>query len=152
MDSRGQASVEYIFLILIFLIVLVSVTIPFAGEAISSSHNVSVTSDAKTAVSTIANAVNVVYSNGPGAKRTVNVYIPQDTQLIYIDDSPGKALALTLSDIPVNASNPSVTKSNVNSTISYPVTVVPGGTINEGWHIFTVTWEVESSSITVTVG
>ena len=83
MDSKGQVSAEYIFLILIFLIVLTSVTIPFAGNAISSSQNVSVTSDAQTALSSIVNAVNVVYSNGPGAKRTVNVYIPQDTNLNY---------------------------------------------------------------------
>ena len=77
MDSRGQASAEYLFLILIFLIVLATVTVPFAGYAISSSQNVSITSDAQTAVSTLVNAVNVVYANGPGAKRTVSLYIPQ---------------------------------------------------------------------------
>ncbi len=67
MDSRGQVSAEYIFLILIFLIVLALVTVPLAGRTINATQNVSVTSDAKTALSTIANGVNVVYSNGPGA-------------------------------------------------------------------------------------
>lgn len=149
MDSRGQASVEYLFLMLIFLIVLVSVTVPFAGDAISSSQNVSIASDAKTAVSTIANAVNVVYSNGPGAKRTVNVFIPQDSSLGY--DANENVLTLNLTDIPVSASNPSAgDKPNVNSTVPYTVTV-PDGTITKGWHTFVVTWEAESASITVKV-
>ena len=56
MDSRGQVSAEYIFLILIFLIVLATVTVPFAGDAITSSQNVSVASDAKVALSAITNA------------------------------------------------------------------------------------------------
>ena len=147
MDSRGQASAEYLFLILIFLIVLTTVTVPFAGNAISSSQNVSVTSDAKTALSTIANAINVVYSNGPGAKRTVNVYIPQDTTLSYSNNF----LFLGLQNIPKNASNPGVLKSNVNSSVPYAVNVVPSGTISKGWHNFIVTWGVGNSTITVTV-
>ncbi len=146
MDSRGQASVEYIFLILIFLIVLVTVTVPFAGNAISSSQNVSITSDAKTAVSTIANAVNVVYSNGPGAKRTVNVFIPQDTTLGYSSN----ALTLGLTDIPVSVTNSSGDRPNVNATVPYNV-AVPEGTISKGWHTFVVTWNVGETSITVTV-
>jgi len=101
MDSRGQASAEYIFLILIFLIVLALVTVPLAGRTITSSQNVSITSDAKTALSTIVNGVNVVYSNGPGAKRTVNVYFPQDSSLFYNDNG---TLNLGLQNIPVNAS------------------------------------------------
>ncbi len=147
MDSRGQASAEYIFLILIFLIVLTTVTVPFAGDAISSSQNVSVTSDAKTALSTIVNAVNVVYSNGPGAKRTVNVYIPQNTQLVYDD----KVLSLGLTDIPVNASNPGVSKENVNLAVPYDVEVAPSGSVTKGWHNVTITWGVGNSSITVTI-
>lgn len=148
MDSRGQASAEYLFLILIFLIVLTTVTVPFAGNAISSSQNVSVTSDAKTALSTIANAVNVVYANGPGAKRTVNVYIPQTTTLSYSN----KFLFLGLNDIPVNASNPGVSKQNVNSSVPYDVNIVSsGGSVTKGWHNFVITWGVGNSSITVTV-
>lgn len=148
MDSKGQASVEYLFLILIFLIVLATVTVPFAGNAISSSQNVSITSDAQTAVSTLVNAVNVVYANGPGAKRTVSLYIPQDTNLIYTSN----VLALNLNNIPLNASNPGTLKSNVNATVPYPVSFVPsGGAVSKGWHNFAVTWGVGNSSITITV-
>lgn len=147
MDSRGQASAEYIFLILIFLIVLVTVTVPFAGKAITSSQNVSVTSDAQTALSTIVNAVDVVYANGPGAKRTVNVYIPQDTTLHYSNN----VLMLDLNGIPVNASVPDVNKPYVNLTVPYDVDVEPsGGSITKGWHNFGITWEAEQP-ITITI-
>lgn len=148
MDSRGQASAEYLFLILIFLIVLATVTVPFAGNAISSSQNVSITSDAQTAVSTLVNAVNVVYANGPGAKRTVSLYIPQDTNLIYT----GNVLALNLNNIPVNASNPGNLKQNVNGTVPKSIAVEPsGGAVSKGWHNFAISWGVGNSSITITI-
>lgn len=148
MDSRGQASAEYIFLILIFLIVLTTVTVPFAGNAISSSQNVSITSDAQTALSTIVNAVNVVYSNGPGSKRTVNVYIPQNTNLVY----NAKVLSLNLQDIPVNANNSDILKPNVNSTVPFALSIVPsGGAVTKGWHNFEITWDVGDSTITITI-
>lgn len=145
MDSRGQVSAEYIFLILIFLIVLTTVTVPFAGNAISSSQNVSVTSDAKLALSTITNAINVVYANGPGAKRTVSVYIPQDTVLSYND----KVLSLGLTDIPVSSSDPDVLKSDVNSDVPYAINPT-SISLTKGWHSFVITWGVGNSSITIT--
>ncbi|HOI71456.1 MAG TPA: class III signal peptide-containing protein [Methanobacterium sp.] len=148
MDSRGQVSAEYIFLILIFLIVLATVTVPFAGDAITSSQNVSVASDAKVALSAITNAVNVVYSNGPGAKRTVNVYFPQDARLAY--DGTNKALTLGLQDIPVSASDPSGDqKGNVQASVPYTVNV--DETVTKGWHDVVITWDVGDKFITVTV-
>lgn len=147
MDSRGQASVEYIFLILIFLIVLTAVTVPLAGNAISSSQNVSITSDAQTALSTIVNAVNVVYANGPGSVRTVNVYIPQDTNINY----NANVLAINLNDIPVSASDPSTLKPNVNSRVPYAITINGTGDLTRGWHDFRITWAVGSNSISITV-
>ncbi len=148
MDSKGQVSAEYIFLILVFLIILTTVTVPFAGNAISSSQNVSITSDANTALSTIVNAVNVVYSNGPGAKRTVNVYFPQNSNLVYNN----KVLSLNLVSIPVNASDPGVLKPNVNSTVPYALNILPsGGSVTKGWHNVVITWAVGSSAITVTI-
>ncbi|MCE5214833.1 MAG: class III signal peptide-containing protein [Methanobacterium sp.] len=146
MDSRGQVSAEYIFLILIFLIILTTVTIPFAGNAISSSQNVSITSDAQTTLSSIVNAVNVVYANGPGAKRTINVYFPQDANLVYSTN----LLSLSLTGIPVNASNPSVLKPNINSSVPYPLTIT-NGAVTKGWHNVGIFWGVGNSSITITV-
>lgn len=148
MDSRGQASAEYIFLILVFLIVLMTVTVPFAGRTINATQNVSITSDAKTALSTIVNGVNVVYSNGPGAKRTVDVYFPQDnSELSYADG----VLSLGLQNIPVNASVAGNDRPNVNATVPYAVEVEPSKFVTKGWHTAVITWEVGDTHITVTI-
>lgn len=147
MDSRGQASAEYLFLILIFLIILSAVTVPLAGNAISSSQNVSITSDAQTALSTIVNAVNVVYANGPGSRRTVNVYIPQNTNINYNTN----ILAINLNDIPVSTSNSSLLKPNVNSSVPYAIAINGSGNIAKGWHNFRISWPVGTSAIFITV-
>ena len=154
MDSKGQVSVEYLFLILIFLIILFTVTIPFASHAITDSQNVSVTSDAETAVSTIANAVDVVYANGPNSQRTVNVYIPQNnTNLIY--DGIDNLLNLSLTGILVNASIPNVNVPYVNATVpsNVPITITGNNPIistNTHWHTFTISWPV-GSTITINI-
>ena len=135
MDSKGQISAEYLFLILIFLIILGSVTVPLAGKSISSSMNVSVTSDAKTAVSTIANAVDVVYANGPQAIRTVNVYFPQDTTLSFNSGS----LFLNLNGVSYTNG---AQKATVNSSVPYNNITIVNTTINKGWHNIQVTWPV----------
>ena len=46
--------------------------------------DISDTSDVNAAINTITNAVGVVYANGPGAKRTVNVYFPIAGTLNYV--------------------------------------------------------------------
>ncbi|MBU4548087.1 MAG: class III signal peptide-containing protein, partial [Euryarchaeota archaeon] len=67
MDKRGQLSVEYLLLVLIILIILGTVTIPLIGDSIDASMDVSMVSDAKTAVESISSAADIVYSNGPGS-------------------------------------------------------------------------------------
>ena len=78
MDDIGQISVEYLLLIVVVLIIISSVTIPLIGKSVDASNDVSNVADAKNAVNEIANAVNIIYANGPGAKRTLDVYIPQN--------------------------------------------------------------------------
>ena len=74
MDSKGQVSVELLFLVSgIILIIMSAITIPIIGNSIDASMNVSHVSDAKSAVVNIGNAIDIVYANGPGAKRTLNV-------------------------------------------------------------------------------
>ena len=154
MDSKGQVSAEYLFLIVIFLIILFTVTIPFATHAITDSQNVSVTSDAETAVSTIANAVDVVYANGPSSQRTVNVYIPQNNvNLTY--DNINNLLDLNVIGIPVNANNtygPNVTYVNATIPSNVPITIIgnPIVSTNSHWHTFTISWPV-GQNITINI-
>ena len=45
MDVKGQASAEYLLLMLVFLIILGGVTLPLVGKSIKDSMDVSHTSD-----------------------------------------------------------------------------------------------------------
>ncbi|MCC7551043.1 MAG: class III signal peptide-containing protein, partial [Methanobacterium sp.] len=68
MENKGQASAEYLLLIVVILIIMATVTLPMVGSSVNSTMDISRTSDTKNAVQTIANAVDLVYANGPGAK------------------------------------------------------------------------------------
>ncbi|MDO9260521.1 MAG: class III signal peptide-containing protein, partial [Flavobacteriaceae bacterium] len=83
MDKRGQVSVEYLLVVLVLILILSVVTIPLIGNSIDASNDVSDASDAKIATDTLANAADVVYANGPGAKRTVSIYVPQNGSLSF---------------------------------------------------------------------
>ncbi len=150
LDSKGQVSAEYLFLILIFLIILSTVTVPMAANSITASQQVSVTSDSETAVSTIANAVNLVYANGPSSERTVNVYIPQSTTLTY--DNINNQLDLNLTGVSYTNGTQ---KATVNASVptNIPITINGNGSIsnaNTKWHTFTITWPV-GSTITINI-
>lgn len=146
MDSKGQASAEYLLLILVIMIVMGYIVVNLVGPSIGSSMAVSEVSDAKTAVSTIANAVNIVYANGPGSKRTVNVYIPQDTTLTANNNLLG--MNISYYDGTVNGADQTVSK-YVNSTVPFKLNIVNPG-LSKGWYDFTITWGVGNNNITVT--
>jgi len=134
MDDRGQISAEYLLLIVVILVILSTVTIPLMGQSIDAANDVAWTSDAKVAVTSIANAVNIVYANGPGAKRTLDIYIPRDRMNLQYDRS-----SLVLFN---NIPRP------VNSTVNYPVTFNTN-TLDRGWHRVTVRWATGITSINV---
>jgi uncharacterized protein (UPF0333 family) len=134
MDDIGQISVEYLLLIVVVLIIISSVTIPLIGQSVDASNDVSNVADAKNAVNELANGVNIIYANGPGAKRTLNVYIPQNMTL-----QNGTNI------ITLNA-----TAKTVNSTVEYPVNII-NGTLTKNWYTATIQWNPGSSTITITM-
>lgn len=148
MDSKGQASAEYLLLILVILIIMGTVTIPLVGNSIGSTTATSQVSDAKTAVSTVANAVNIVYANGPGAKRTVTVYIPQDTTLTFDADNQVMGMNINYYDGTVGGVEKTVSK-YVNATVPYKIGIV-NPKLSKGWYDVTITWNKSSDPLTVT--
>ncbi len=86
MDDRGQLSAEYLLLIVAVLVILGTVTMPLVGKSVDASNDVSDVSAASNAVNSIANAANLVYANGPGSKRTLQVDIPSDV-IVTLNDS-----------------------------------------------------------------
>lgn len=133
MENKGQASAEYLLLIVVIIIIMAAVTIPLVSNSVNSTMDVSRASDTKNAIQSIANAVNLVYANGPGAKRTINVYIPLGMPL------QGNNSQLIGMDVPLSGSPPKF----VSATTHYNVTF-NDGYFNQGWHTVTVTWPVGS--------
>ncbi|MDP3035006.1 MAG: class III signal peptide-containing protein [Methanobacteriaceae archaeon] len=139
MDKRGQVSVEYLLVILVLIVILSVVTIPLIGNSIDASNDVSDASDAKVATDTLANAADVVYANGPGAKRTVSFFVPQNGSLSFGNSTV--ALSLKYSN-GTNDSINSSTQYNLGNNTT---------TINSSWHTATVFWIVGNSFISVTI-
>ncbi len=140
MDKRGQVSVEYLLVILVLLLVLSIVTIPLIGSSIDASNDVSQASDAKVATDTLANAADVVYANGPGAKRTVSFYIPQNTNITFANGVVKMNLVYS------NGTTGSISSSTqfnfANNTTA----------VSTGWHNATVTWPLSTKFISVVIG
>ncbi|MCC7551451.1 MAG: hypothetical protein KO316_08225, partial [Methanobacterium sp.] len=113
---------------------MATVTLPMVGSSVNSTMDISRTSDTKNAVQTIANAVDLVYANGPGAKRTVNVYIPLTMTLKSIDQVIG--MNVTLSENQYKF---------VNATVNYNVTI-NNPDYNQGWHTVTIEWPLTNST------
>jgi uncharacterized protein (UPF0333 family) len=139
MENKGQASAEYLLLIVVILIIMAAVTIPLVGTSIEATMDISRSTDTKNAVQNIANAVNLVYANGPGARRTVDIYIPQNGTLTADNNLKIIWMNLTLSNQNkiINAS----TNYNVNPSQT-PVT--------KGWHQVRVEWQLNTNYVTVT--
>jgi uncharacterized protein (UPF0333 family) len=100
--------------------------------------DVSDTSNVNSAINSIANAVGIVYANGPGAKRTINVYFPDSGKLSYSNN------AITM---PVTLSNG--TAKNVNAAVPFPVVFSPDTVAQKTNYNATVTWTPGDTNINV---
>jgi uncharacterized protein (UPF0333 family) len=135
MDVKGQASVEYLLLALVFLIIIGSVTVPLITQGINDSLDVSHSSDASAAINSIANAVGVVYSNGPGAVRTINVYFSKtnttlsyanSTILMPVSQYMGNGTKIIDANVPINVTfnngaSVNIVNKTYNATVTWPI-------------------------------
>jgi uncharacterized protein (UPF0333 family) len=143
MDVKGQASVEYLLLALVFLIIIGSVTVPLITQGINDSLDVSHSSDASAAINSIANAVGVVSANGPQSVRTINVYFSSGGTLDYntVNGTIEMPVALNTNATKViDASVPNPVNFNSNSTFTVN---------NKTNYVVTVTWPSGNSPINV---
>ena len=151
LDNRGQISAEYLLLFVVILTVFLFMIGHFIGPTIDASNNVSAVSDTKIVVDNIANAVNIVYANGPGSKRTVSVDVPHNMILNF--DSSNQVAETTINNLNYTLPNGSQTNSSVvTATINYnkditTLTDIPNTntlnqlTLNKGWYTIHVYWD-----------
>ncbi len=80
-ENNGQISVEYLFIFAIALIILTIFTLPLANVAIEKTTDVSDAINVKSQLYKIASGINQVYSEGQGAKQTVNLELDQSVNV-----------------------------------------------------------------------
>lgn len=80
-ENNGQISVEYLFIFAIALIILTIFTLPLANLAIEKTTDVSDAINVKSQLYKIASGINQVYSEGQGAKQTINLEINQNVNV-----------------------------------------------------------------------
>ena len=135
MENKGQASAEYLLLIVVIIIIMAAVTIPLVSNSVNSTMDVSRASDTKNAIQRIANAVNLVYANGPGAKRTIDIYMPQDMNLTYDNNTRTINQLLELSS----------QNKTVSANVDYGVTFTNPNPI-KGWHQTQIEWPLQNKT------
>lgn len=146
-DNRGQISAEYLLLFVVILSVFLFMINSFIGPTIDASNNVTAVSDTKIVVESVADAVNIVYANGPGSKRTLNVNAPRDMTLTF--DNAKHIVKTTLNNLDYTLENgtPTTTK-DVSAPINYYQNI-NSLALNKGWRTVQVYWNTTSSAIEV---
>lgn len=72
-DSKGQISLEYLLIFAISLILLIVFTLPLAEQSIQNTLDVSDTVNMKSDLSQLSQAIETVYGQGQGSKRSINI-------------------------------------------------------------------------------
>ncbi|HOQ19746.1 MAG: class III signal peptide-containing protein [Methanothermobacter sp.] len=138
MDSKGQISLEYLLLVFVSILIIGSVTIPLIGKSIDASNDISKASDAKVAVQSMANAADIVYANGPGAKRTITFYMPNNG-----------GIGFNNSKIYITVTYSNGTTDNIEAKTQYNKIEIDRTALIKGWHTATIKWEGNKVKISI---
>ena len=146
MDVKGQASVEYLLLTLVFLIIIGSVTVPLITQGINDSLDVSHSSDASAAINSIANAIGVVYANGPGSQRTINVYFSNNNATLSYN-SANSTIQMAVPEYSGNSTK--IIDANVPIAVTFNGAGNTFNVVNKTNYNATVTWPIGTNNINV---
>lgn len=147
LDSGGQISAEYLLLLVVILVIFGFMISNFIGPTIDASNNVSAVSDTKIVVNDIANAVNIVYANGPESKRTVSLDIPRNMTLTFT----GNMVSTNITNLKYTSNGNTSTSKVVSAPINYGGNI-SSLTLNSSskWCTVQVYWNSSSNIISVT--
>jgi hypothetical protein len=83
--KKGQAALEFIFLVLVVVVYIVTVTMPLSKDTQNALTDVETISRANNETQKIINSINSLSIMGEGSKQTLTVFIPENT-FIYCSD------------------------------------------------------------------
>lgn len=137
MDSRGQLSVELIFIVAISIMVLLTFTIPIGKLAIENNMDSLNSLNAKFCIDEIANGVDSVYCQGQGAKKTLSIVADMDYKIVINPNSV--YCSLKLHDNKEKTVKQSVKCKNVNGQLF----------LSKGLNTIVVEWPDDSNSLLI---
>jgi uncharacterized protein (UPF0333 family) len=108
--EKGQVAIEFMFIILIVIVYITTVTIPLVKESKTAVEDIDSLSRANNETQKILNAVNEVYLMGEGSRQTINVYIPQNTTIYCEDKNFSFKTTLTQKPYPIQCDSGTCTK------------------------------------------
>lgn len=79
--KKGQAVLEFLFLLLVIIIYLTTLVVPMSKDAQSAISDTEKISRANNETQKLANAVGEIAMLGEGSRKTVDVFVPEDTKI-----------------------------------------------------------------------
>ncbi len=140
-EDKGQLSIEYLFIFIISLILILSLILPFVSNVFDYTFDVSNSYTTKAELSQIANGINYVYASGSGSRRTVFVNMAENTE-VYIYNQNNKAYLIAskvLSDNNTKEIIVETEKTDINSNLF----------LYKGFNKVIIEWRDNSSNINV---
>lgn len=96
--KKGQASIEFILLILLMLLYVQTIIQPSILISAESASGTMGLGETRFAGEKIANAINYIGTSGGLAKETIRVYVPKGAELFCKEDPPNMPAGLNCTD------------------------------------------------------
>lgn len=124
MKQRGQVAIEFIFILLIIIIYIFTVTKPLIDSSVSAVDDIERISKIKNETEKLSNAVNETHLLGNGTKRTIFLFIPNNARIFCEENLIGFSATINDSEV-----NPEV-QVCANNICDYNADIYSGFTIN----------------------
>ncbi len=140
-EIKGQLSLEYLFIFILSIMLIISLILPLIGTEFDYTFDVTNSYQIKAELSQLANGINYVYATGSGSKRTIFLNMPEDIKLnIYSQKNKGFIQAeIILSDNNTKEIIVETKKTNINSNLF----------LNKGFNKVVIQWSDNSSNIDI---
>ena len=125
--QRGQTVLEFLFLLLIIIIYLTTLIIPMSKDAQSAINDTEKLARANNETQKIANAIEKVSLLGNASRATIDVFVPEDTNISCSAGQLSFNVQLTLKPFPAQCDNTGKCTKNFalqnNSTLNCGITL-----------------------------
>ncbi len=105
MKMKGQVAIEFMFIILIVIVYITTVTMPLVKESKDAVTDVDSIARANNETQKIVNAINDIYLMGEGSRQTVTVYVPENTTIFCEDKNFSFQTKMALKPYPIECSS-----------------------------------------------